>query len=230
MRIFCIHCGAANTAGESSCVSCRRLILPCTAPAPNHQQLEGPSLPGAAAPRPVPLPVPIAMPPMYGYPVPAGAATPPGPPYEPYDYPQQEMALTPYAAGFGPRMAAMLVDLMAGGVAISFIFVLLGILQLALDLSDVATGSLALLALVGWWPLYFIGLWTRDGRTLGYRMAGLQLVKNDGGQPSFGTSVVRFAGAICSLAPFLLGYLWMLWDNHRQTWHDKMAGTMVVRE
>ena len=181
-------------------------------------------------PTPRPLPVPVAMPPMYGYPVPAGTATPPSLPYGPHDAPQQEMALTPYAASFGLRMAAMLVDLMAGGVAISFIFVLLGILQLALNLSDVATGSLALLALFGWWPLYFISFWTKDGRTLGYRVAGLQLVKNDGGQPSFGTSVIRFAGAICSLTPFLLGYLWMLWDNQRQTWHDKMAGTMVVRE
>ena len=26
-----------------------------------------------------------------------------------------------------------------------------------------------------------------------------------------------------------LGYLWMLWDPQRQTWHDKAAGTYVVR-
>ncbi len=26
-----------------------------------------------------------------------------------------------------------------------------------------------------------------------------------------------------------LGYLWMLWDKRNQTWHDKIAGTVVVK-
>ncbi len=26
----------------------------------------------------------------------------------------------------------------------------------------------------------------------------------------------------------LLGYLWMLWDKENQTWHDKMATSVVV--
>jgi uncharacterized RDD family membrane protein YckC len=26
-----------------------------------------------------------------------------------------------------------------------------------------------------------------------------------------------------------MGYMWMLWDPERQTWHDKMAGSIVVR-
>ena len=31
------------------------------------------------------------------------------------------------------------------------------------------------------------------------------------------------SGFVC-----LLGYLWMLWDRERQTWHDKVANTVVV--
>jgi RDD family protein len=27
---------------------------------------------------------------------------------------------------------------------------------------------------------------------------------------------------------FLIGYLWMLWDEERQTWHDKVASSIVV--
>jgi uncharacterized RDD family membrane protein YckC len=27
---------------------------------------------------------------------------------------------------------------------------------------------------------------------------------------------------------FLLGYLWMLWDSEKQTWHDKAANAVVV--
>ncbi|HWE61258.1 MAG TPA: RDD family protein [Chloroflexota bacterium] len=147
---------------------------------------------------------------------------------EEYSYGREELA--PYAAHFSHRFLALLVDLTTGGVALSLIFVLIGILQLALALSNAATGALALIALFAWWPIYYIGFWAAGGRTLGYRVAGLQLVKSDGTLPDFGTSVVRFLGACCSLAPFSLGYLWMLWDTDRQTWHDKMAGTMVVRE
>jgi uncharacterized RDD family membrane protein YckC len=32
------------------------------------------------------------------------------------------------------------------------------------------------------------------------------------------------SGYVC-----LLGYLWMLWDDKKQTWHDKMVGSNVVR-
>jgi uncharacterized RDD family membrane protein YckC len=31
-----------------------------------------------------------------------------------------------------------------------------------------------------------------------------------------------------SAIPLYLGFLWMLWDNKKQTWHDKAAGTVVV--
>jgi uncharacterized RDD family membrane protein YckC len=27
----------------------------------------------------------------------------------------------------------------------------------------------------------------------------------------------------------LLGYLWMLWDPNKQTWHDKVAQSVVVK-
>ena len=30
------------------------------------------------------------------------------------------------------------------------------------------------------------------------------------------------------MIPLFLGYFWMLWDREKQTWHDKMAGSVVV--
>jgi uncharacterized RDD family membrane protein YckC len=218
MRTFCIHCGAANTADAATCVVCHRVMLPPSgqpppAPPPGHEVLP----PAPVQPRGSPwdsrqltffddLPAPT----------------------EEYTYGRE--ALVPYAAGFSHRFLALLVDLTTGGVALSLIFVLIGILQLALNLSNAATGTLALLALFAWWPLYYIGFWASSGRTLGYRVAGLQLVKSDGTRPGTGTSMIRFLGACCSVATLMFGYLWMLWDADRQTWHDKMAGTMVVRE
>ena len=34
---------------------------------------------------------------------------------------------------------------------------------------------------------------------------------------------------IVSASILCLGYLWMIWDDDRQTWPDKVAGTSVVR-
>lgn len=215
MRTFCIHCGAANDPDAAACVACQRLMLPPAAAAPNADE--------AAPPAPPDL-LRATYPALYGDP--AFDERPAAP--EAYAY-GREM-LVPYAASFSQRFLALLVDLTTGGVALSLIFVLIGILQLALDLSNAATGALALFALFAWWPIYYVVSWAAGGRTLGYRVAGLQLVKTDGTRPDLSTSLVRCMGACCSVAPFLLGYLWMLWDADRQTWHDKMAGTMVVRD
>jgi uncharacterized RDD family membrane protein YckC len=215
MRTYCIHCGAANDPDALACVVCNRLMLPPAAEihdAADRTPLLAPSAPDGGIPVPYELPAYDRL------------------PVVPEEYIYGPDALAPYAAGFSQRFLALLVDLTTGGVALSLIFVLIGILQLALNLSNAATGALALFALFAWWPLYYIGCWAGSGRTLGYRVAGLQLVKSDGTHPDLGTSMVRFMGACCSVAPFALGYVWMLWDGNRQTWHDKMAGTMVVRD
>ena len=39
----------------------------------------------------------------------------------------------------------------------------------------------------------------------------------------------RQLAKLLSLIPLGLGFWWMLWDPRRQTWHDKIAGTIVVR-
>jgi uncharacterized RDD family membrane protein YckC len=51
-----------------------------------------------------------------------------------------------------------------------------------------------------------------------------------GGTPSTGQFVGRYFAYILSMLPLLLGYLWAAWDPKKQTWHDKLAGTYVVRK
>ncbi|MBN1351073.1 peptidylprolyl isomerase [candidate division KSB1 bacterium] len=36
-------------------------------------------------------------------------------------------------------------------------------------------------------------------------------------------------GKIISAVPLFLGFLWALWDERRQAWHDKIAGTVVIQ-
>jgi hypothetical protein len=39
---------------------------------------------------------------------------------------------------------------------------------------------------------------------------------------------VRWIVGYISFAVILIGYLWMLWDGEKQTWHDKAANDVVV--
>jgi len=75
---------------------------------------------------------------------------------------------------------------------------------------------------------YFLVGWSRGG-TWGMRAVGLRLASTaTGGAPGFGSALVRFIVQYFSMIPLYLGFLWMLWDDQKQTWHDKAAGTVVV--
>lgn len=75
---------------------------------------------------------------------------------------------------------------------------------------------------------FFVGYWTRSGRTLGMQSWGLQLETPNGGKPTLATASVRFFAAILSWAPAGLGFLWQLWDKDKLTWHDRISGTRLV--
>jgi len=71
----------------------------------------------------------------------------------------------------------------------------------------------------------------RTGQTWGRRIVGIKVVRVDSGDvPGIGRALGRQLFAqIISANILYLGYLWMIWDKDRQTWHDKVAGTIVVR-
>ena len=255
MRNFCIHCGTANALHASNCLGCGRLLVTSSQPttafaapggaskaatvpvaAPDWTNAQAPQI---AQPQPTSaMPVPFQAYQAYAPRTDGANAL-----YDPAPFPSLDLQalpevglatgsdqLVPYAATFGMRMVALIVDLTAGSVALSFVFILLGLLQLATNASNATIGALALVSLVVWWPAYFISFWSRSGRTLGYRVAGLQLVKSDGSKPGFATALLRFMGASLSVTSLFLGYLCILWDPRRQAVHDKFADTMVVKE
>jgi len=41
--------------------------------------------------------------------------------------------------------------------------------------------------------------------------------------------VVRALGCFLSLLVCGLGFIWVAFDQEKQSWHDKIAGTVVVR-
>ena len=50
-----------------------------------------------------------------------------------------------------------------------------------------------------------------------------------GGKPSNGQLIGRYFGYVLSTIPLCLGFLWVAFDRRKQGWHDKLAGTVVVR-
>jgi uncharacterized RDD family membrane protein YckC len=77
-------------------------------------------------------------------------------------------------------------------------------------------------------PLYFMFFWTLAGMTPGKALLGVRIVRLDGHPMTFRISFRRYFGYVVSFLGFGMGYLWILIDNRRQGWHDKIAGTCVV--
>lgn len=59
---------------------------------------------------------------------------------------------------------------------------------------------------------------------------GIRVVAIGTGEPiGYGRAIGRAVMSIVSALAILLGYIWMIWDKDKQTWHDKVASSVVVR-
>ncbi len=67
------------------------------------------------------------------------------------------------------------------------------------------------------------------GQTIGKKALGVRVVRLvDGGPLGWGTALMRHLLSYVSSIPCFLGYLWMLWDPEKTTWHDQLSTTVVV--
>ena len=123
-------------------------------------------------------------------------------------------------SGFWRRFAAAFLDGLGLGI-------LNGILMAMIDNSNAASGISTLLGLA--YFTYFEG--SASGQTLGKKALGIRVIDlRTGGPIGYGRAFIRYVGRFVSAIVLLLGYLWMLWDKEKQTWHDKFAGSVVVPE
>lgn len=183
--------------------------------------------------------------PAYGAPPPTGSWGP-----DP-----QPAASSGVLAGFGARLGALLLDGLIAGLLSLVLLVPLGLVatsQWETELEPCTVDGAAatcevptdrtigvLLALLGVWLvlvlvlalLYYVRPVSKTGQTPGRKILGIKVVNtNTGEPPSFGMALLRYvfasfaSGSLC-----YLGYLWMLWDDKNQTWHDKVCSTVVVR-
>jgi uncharacterized RDD family membrane protein YckC len=50
------------------------------------------------------------------------------------------------------------------------------------------------------------------------------------GKPTSGQLIGRYLAYYVSILPLCLGFFWVGWDPRKQGWHDKLAGTLVIRD
>jgi uncharacterized RDD family membrane protein YckC len=113
-------------------------------------------------------------------------------------------------AGFWIRMGALLLDVL-----------LVGILTSVLN----HTHNLELLVLAAYGAM----MWKLRGATVGGIVFDLRVVRLDGRQIDWETAIIRALSCFLSLAVAGLGFIWIAFDPNNQAWHDKIAGTVVVR-
>jgi uncharacterized RDD family membrane protein YckC len=112
-------------------------------------------------------------------------------------------------AGFWIRMGALLLDALLVGFV-------MGVLHVYhLELLVLAT--------------YGAVMWKLRGSTIGGIVFDLRVVRLDGREVDWETAIVRALACFLSLAVAGLGFFWIAIDDHKQAWHDKIAGTVVVR-
>jgi uncharacterized RDD family membrane protein YckC len=130
--------------------------------------------------------------------------------------PEAATTSTGELAGFAVRLGAYLIDAIILGIA-------WGVLTAALKGPGYAIGFLVSIA----YFVYFEG--GEKGQTLGKSATGIAVRSTSGGSIGYGRAFLRYIGTIISTLPIYLGFFWMLWDSDNQTWHDKIANSVVVK-
>ena len=159
---------------------------------------------------------------------------------------QKDFTLKGHYAGFVSRLLAFVIDVIAisftVGAVTWFVSVTATVLQLrtflGFSLKNVPGSSEFIDTLFG--PvvagifitsvivIYHVLFVALVGQTPGKALIGLRVVTLDGKRPSYGRALLRLLCYLLSGIPLYLGFLWVVLDDRRQAWHDKVANTCVI--
>lgn len=70
----------------------------------------------------------------------------------------------------------------------------------------------------------------RRGQSIGLALLRVRIVRDKGDVSGFFHTFARGVASLLSALPLGLGYAWALWDDDKQTWHDKLLRTYVVKD
>ena len=76
--------------------------------------------------------------------------------------------------------------------------------------------------------LFYSYFWRLRGQTLGMQVWKIKLVSPSLQTLSWQECFARLFFALVSVSMLGMGFIWMLFDPERLTWHDRASGTRVV--
>ncbi len=133
-------------------------------------------------------------------------------------------------AGFWVRVAANLIDQVILGV-LAFFFLFVFVVVVSATLPETFASFLSIAAVILSYPLFIILFWVYRQATPGKMAVDLKIVDaRSGEKPSIGQCIGRYFAYIPSYLFFGLGFLWVAFDKRKQGWHDKLAGTLVIKD
>jgi uncharacterized RDD family membrane protein YckC len=126
-------------------------------------------------------------------------------------------------ASFGFRFGAVLID---GLILITFQYTMAYLLFGTIWVSNV-WWSIANMAIS--WLYEAIQVSSSRQATIGKKLLNIKVTNDRGNRISFGRATARHFSKILSTIILFIGFLMMLWDDRKQTLHDKIADTLVIQ-
>lgn len=144
-------------------------------------------------------------------------------------------------AGFASRLGAFATDLVIINLALVLAAAAVGTVLNYFDfdkifnigesptpLGRIVVTTIGIVIFLVTYFVYPVFFWVTIGQTPGKWLLGVRVIRTDGQRLGVGRSILRVIGYWISAIPLFLGFIWILFDNERQGWHDKIAGTYVV--
>ncbi|EGZ51346.1 RDD family protein [Neisseria wadsworthii] len=79
--------------------------------------------------------------------------------------------------------------------------------------------------------IFTLFFWNKFAATPGKMLLALKVVDAKTGEDiDLRQSIIRYIGYFIAILPLFLGLIWVAFDKRKQGWHDKMAGTVIVRK
>jgi uncharacterized RDD family membrane protein YckC len=124
-------------------------------------------------------------------------------------------------AGWSTRFLAILIDAIGIGIIAAAISSVLGA-----DTQSRQYQGISILLQAA----YFTYFWSAAGKgQTGSRALNIRVVKTDGSHLDYFGAFLRYIGFVISCVVLFIGVIWAAFDAQKQGWHDKIAGTYVVR-
>ena len=209
---YCTNCGAANQPGAQFCTTC------------GHRFGGAPEVP--------------AIPPMGTAPITPQtfSTTPPAP-----AVPAGALMGAQYAT-WGERAIGYIIDQILVGAGMGVLFLFAGMIMTALSgigAHGLAGGMCCMLLILFPVATLLVGIFnsvylvSTRGASIGQGLMRLRVVDSSGNLLTMGTAFIRLLARVAlSFVPVVgpfLDLLWPLWDERRQTLHDKAVGSYVLK-